>query len=102
MNTLEPVRANQYIMDVISILDRKRVDHHMHFRRVVWLKDLLYENQSLLDMLYNQVFPSVKSGDLLGGQTVDVNLHNQVSLLISLEYHILGNRQPPTWYVLYN
>lgn len=92
---LEPLRANQYVMDVISTLDRKHVDYHMHFRRVLWFRRLRWENKLLVDLLYNQVCPSVKSGDLLGGQSFDVQLQNEVALLNAIEYHVQGNRKAP-------
>ncbi len=93
--TLEPLRANQYVMDVISSLDRKRIDYHMHFRRVVWFRKFRIENKLLIDLLYNQVSPSVRSGDLLGGQSFDVQLQNEASLLNALDYHLQGKRQQP-------
>lgn len=92
---LEPLRANEYVMDVISRLDRKRMDYHMHFRRVVWFKNFRLENKLLIDLFYNQVNPSVKSGDLLGGQSFDVQLQNEASLLNALDYHIQGKRHQP-------
>ena len=82
-------------MDVISKLDRKRIDYHMHFRRVVWFKQFRFENKLLIDLLYHQVSPSVKSGDLLGGQSSDVHLQNEASLLNALDYHLQGKRIQP-------
>ncbi|XP_028413164.1 unconventional myosin-XV-like isoform X2 [Dendronephthya gigantea] len=93
--SLDPLRANEYVMDVISSLDRKRIDYHMHFRRVVWFKRFRFENKMLIDLLYNQISPSVRSGDLLGGQTFDVQLQNEASLLNALDYHLEGKRQQP-------
>ena len=92
---LEPLRANEYVMDVISTLDRKRLDYHLHFRRVLWFKKFRFENKLLIDMFYNQVSLSVKSGDLLGGQSFDVQLHNEVALLNAIEYRMQGKRNPP-------
>ena len=85
---LEPLRANEYVMDVISTLDRKRLDYHLHFRRVLWFRKFRFENKLLIDMFYNQV-------SLLGGQSFDVQLHNEVALLNAIEYRMQGKRNPP-------
>jgi len=67
-NFMVPVQTTDYIMDVVSSMERQEFAFSLCFRRVLWLQGLRLDNELLVSVIYHQV----KTGQTgSGGFVVD-------------------------------
>lgn len=67
-NVMVPVQTTDYIMDVVSSMERQEFAFSLCFRRVLWLQGLRLDNELLVSVIYHQV----KTGQTgSGGFVVD-------------------------------
>lgn len=52
-----PVQTTDYIMDVVSSMERQGFAFSLYFRRVLWLQGLRLDNELLVSVIYYQVKP---------------------------------------------
>ena len=50
-----PVQTTDYIMDVVSAMERQAIKFSLCFRRVLWLQGLRLDNELLVSVIYYQV-----------------------------------------------
>lgn len=50
-----PVQTTDYIMDVVSSMERQEFAFSLCFRRVLWLQGLRLDNELLVSVIYHQV-----------------------------------------------
>lgn len=50
-----PVQTTDYIMDVVSAMERQAIKFSLYFRRVLWLQGLRLDNELLVSVMYYQV-----------------------------------------------
>ena len=54
-NLMVPVQTTDYIMDVVSSMERQEFAFSLCFRRVLWLQGLRLDNELLVSVIYYQV-----------------------------------------------
>ena len=54
-NVMVPVQGTDYIMDVVSMMERQGIKFSLCFRRVLWLQGLRLDNELLVSVIYYQV-----------------------------------------------
>ena len=54
-NVMVPVQTTDYIMDVVSSMERQEFAFSLCFRRVLWLQGLRLDNELLVSVIYHQV-----------------------------------------------
>lgn len=54
-NLMVPVQTTDYIMDVVSSMERQEFAFSLCFRRVLWLQGLRLDNELLVSVNYHQV-----------------------------------------------
>lgn len=54
-NVMVPVQTTDYIMDVVSQMERQAIKFSLCFRRVLWLQGLRLDNELLVSVIYYQV-----------------------------------------------
>ena len=55
-----PVQTTDYIMDVVSSMERQGIAYSLCFRRVLWLQGLRLDNELLVSIIYHQVQPVIQ------------------------------------------
>lgn len=55
-----PVQTTDYIMDVVSSMERQGIAYSLYFRRVLWLQGLRLDNELLVSIIYHQVQPVIQ------------------------------------------
>ena len=63
-NMMVPVQTTDYIMDVVSSMERQEFAFSLCFRRVLWLQGLRLDNELLVSVIYHQVKTSQTGLDL--------------------------------------
>lgn len=56
-NLMVPIQTKDYIMDVVSSMEREGIAYSLLFRRVLWLQGLRLDNELLVSVIYHQVKP---------------------------------------------
>lgn len=51
------IQTTDYIMDVVSSMERQGIKFSLCFRRVLWLQGLRLDNELLVNVVYFQVNP---------------------------------------------
>lgn len=51
------IQTTDYIMDVVSSMERQGIKFSLCFRRVLWLQGLRLDNELLVNVVYFQVKP---------------------------------------------
>lgn len=59
-NLMLPVQTTDYIMDVVSSMERQGIAYSLCFRRVLWLQGLRLDNELLVSIIYHQVQPVIQ------------------------------------------
>lgn len=88
-NVMVPVQGTDYIMDVVSMMERQGIKFSLCFRRVLWLQGLRLDNELLVSVIYYQVLPDYMAGYLLathGRSFNDPQFQNQIAELGALQY----------------
>lgn len=84
-----PIQTKDYIMDVVSSMEREGIAYSLLFRRVLWLQGLRLDNELLVSVIYHQVLPDYMAGYLLGthGRSFgDAQFQNLIAELGALQY----------------
>lgn len=88
-NLMVPVQTTDYIMDVVSSMERQEFAFSLCFRRVLWLQGLRLDNELLVSVIYHQILPDYMAGYLLathGRSFGDAQFQNQIAELGALQY----------------
>ncbi|XP_022800015.1 unconventional myosin-XV-like isoform X1 [Stylophora pistillata] len=88
-NLMVPIQTKDYIMDVVSSMEREGIAYSLLFRRVLWLQGLRLDNELLVSVIYHQVLPDYMAGYLLGthGRSFgDAQFQNLIAELGALQY----------------
>lgn len=51
------IQTTDYIMDIVSSMERQGIKFSLCFRRVLWLQGLRLDNELLVNVVYFQVNP---------------------------------------------
>ncbi|XP_078347643.1 unconventional myosin-XV-like isoform X3 [Oculina patagonica] len=97
-NVMVPVQTTDYIMDVVSSMERQQFAFSLCFRRVLWLQGLRLDNELLVSVIYHQVLPDFMAGFLLathGRSFGDAQFQNQIAELGALQYRARDRSTTP-------
>lgn len=84
-----PVQTTDYIMDVVSSMERQGFAFSLYFRRVLWLQGLRLDNELLVSVIYYQVKPVKQVFPQFFSWIIECR-HCVVLLLLTLIYNLLG------------
>ena len=99
--TLQP---RDYVLDVVSMLDRQNVNYKLSFRKILWLKPLKLSSMNTLmaEVLYHQAVPDWLRGHLHSSNNEDGYTKeeiDQIAFLAALQHRVSEETEPPNMYV---
>jgi myosin-15 len=96
------LRNEDYVLDLTTILDEKRIEYRLYFKKLLWYSKHDFSNNVYNNMIYDQICNDFLAGNLLTAADVDETYaHNDLPRLVCLQ-HLATNPQPSLQTMLQN
>ncbi|CAB3401132.1 unnamed protein product [Caenorhabditis bovis] len=82
---LQYCKNDDYILDIITDMEHKKLPYQFFFRRTVWVHPLRFDNTAYIDSIFDHVID-----DYLRGSMVSTNAHSQLTAATTEEIIRLG------------
>ena len=93
-----PLEANEYMFDVMNLIEKEFLDYKVFFKRVVWFHQLKLKNSYLTEIAYHQVLKNYLKGNIIvmdEENNLIPTFRDKILLLAALQHRALGNPEPP-------
>ena len=93
-----PLEANEYMFDVINLIEKEFLDYKVFFKRVLWFHQLKLKSSLLTEIAYYQVLKNYMKGNIIvmdEESNLIPTFRDKVLLLAALQHRALGNPEPP-------
>lgn len=80
------LKSEDYIFDICSILDEKRVQYSLLFKKLLWFEDVPFEDQTYNQLIFNQVWNDFVGGYFAAMGATDMYATQDVPRLICLGF----------------
>ncbi|EDQ87051.1 uncharacterized protein MONBRDRAFT_27813 [Monosiga brevicollis MX1] len=88
------LQGNDYLLDLTTILDERRVEYRLYFKKLLWFAPSSFENNLYNHMIFDQVLVDFIDGNLLTMGSVDRKYaETELPRLVVLQ-HLALNPQP--------